>query len=52
MKLVMPWSDWFNKQAKRRRKVEPWVLAEVSLEEDYVFLVNTFGIQYNIQNKQ
>jgi len=34
MKLVMPWSGWFNKQAKKRRKVEPWVLADVSMEEE------------------
>ena len=34
MKLVMPWSNWFDKQAKRRRKVEPWVLADVTLEEE------------------
>ena len=34
MKLVMPWSNWFNKQAKKRRKVEPWVLADVTLEEE------------------
>ena len=34
MKLVMPWSNWFNKQAKKRRKVEPWVLAEGTLEEE------------------
>ena len=34
MKLVMPWSGWFNKQAKKRRKVEQWVLADVSLEEE------------------
>ena len=35
MKLEMPWSSWFNKQAKKRRKVEPWVLATISLEEDF-----------------
>ena len=34
MKLVMPWSNWINKQAKKRRKVEPWVLADVTLEEE------------------
>ena len=34
MKLVMPWSGWFNKQAKKRRKVEPWVMADVSMEEE------------------
>jgi len=35
MKLVMPWSGWFNKQAKKRRKVEPWVMADISLEEEF-----------------
>ena len=35
MKLEMPWSSWFNKQAKKRRKVEPWVLASISLEEEF-----------------
>ena len=34
MKLVMPWSNWFNKQAKKRLKVEQWVLADVSMEEE------------------
>ena len=34
MKLVMPWSNWFNKLAKKRRKVEQWVLADVSMEEE------------------
>ena len=31
----MPWSGWFNKQAKKRRKVEPWVMANISLEEEF-----------------
>ena len=31
MKLEMPWSSWFNKQAKKRRKIEAWVLASISL---------------------
>ena len=31
----MPWSGWFNKQAKKRRKVEPWVMATISLEEEF-----------------
>tara|TARA_B100000900_G_scaffold367568_1_gene344156 strand:- start:1 stop:324 length:324 start_codon:yes stop_codon:yes gene_type:complete len=35
MKLEMPWSGWFNKQAKKRRKIEPWVLAKVSIEEEF-----------------
>ena len=35
MKLEMPWSGGFNKQAKKRRKVEPWVLASISLEEEF-----------------
>ena len=30
----MPWSDWFTKQAKKRKKVEKWVMADVSLEEE------------------
>ena len=34
MKIEMPWSGWFNKQAKKRRKVEQWVLADVSMEEE------------------
>jgi len=35
MKLEMPWSGWFNEQAKKRRKVEPWVIAQVNLEEEF-----------------
>tara|TARA_X000000368_G_C23001426_1_gene699119 strand:- start:45 stop:353 length:309 start_codon:yes stop_codon:yes gene_type:complete len=35
MKLEMPWSGWFNEQAKKRRKVEPWTLAKVNLEEEF-----------------
>ena len=35
MKLEMPWSGWFNQQAKKRRKVEPWVMAKISLEEEF-----------------
>ena len=35
MKLEMPWSGWFNEQAKKRRKVEPWVIAKVNLEEEF-----------------
>ena len=35
MKIEMPWSGWFNKQAKKRRKVEPWVLSTISLEEEF-----------------
>ena len=31
----MPWSAWFNEQAKKRRKVEPWVIAQVTLEEEF-----------------
>ena len=31
----MPWSGWFNNQAKKRKKVEPWVLADVSYEEEF-----------------
>ena len=35
MKLEMPWSGWFNQQAKKRRKIEPWVMAKVNLEEEF-----------------
>jgi len=35
MKLEMPWSGWFNQQAKKRRTVEPWVMAKVNLEEEF-----------------
>tara|TARA_B100000214_G_C23791470_1_gene546098 strand:- start:58 stop:360 length:303 start_codon:yes stop_codon:yes gene_type:complete len=35
MKIEMPWSGWFNEQAKKRRKVDPWVLATISLEEEF-----------------
>ena len=35
MKLEMPWSGWFNEQAKKRRKVEPWALAKINLEEEF-----------------
>ena len=35
MKLQMPWSGWFNNQAKKRKKVEPWVLADVTYEEEF-----------------
>ena len=35
MKLEMPWSGWVNEQAKKRRKVEPWVIAKVNLEEEF-----------------
>ena len=31
----MPWSGWFNNQAKKRKKVEPWVLADVTYEEEF-----------------
>ena len=30
----MPWSGWFSNQAKKRKKVEPWVMADVSYEEE------------------
>ena len=35
MRLQMPWSGWFNNQAKKRKKVEPWVLADVTYEEEF-----------------
>ena len=31
----MPWSGWFNNQAKKRKKVEPWVMADVTYEEEF-----------------
>tara|TARA_Y100000114_G_scaffold110283_1_gene103884 strand:+ start:73 stop:405 length:333 start_codon:yes stop_codon:yes gene_type:complete len=34
MRLQMPWSGWFTNQAKKRKKVEPWVMADVSYEEE------------------
>ena len=30
----MPWSGWFNSQAKKRKKIEPWVMADVTMEEE------------------
>ena len=30
----MPWSGWFSNQAKKRKKVEPWVMADVTYEEE------------------
>ena len=35
MRLQMPWSGWFNNQAKTRKKVEPWVMADVTYEEEF-----------------
>ena len=34
MDIVMPWSDWFTKQAQKRKKIEKWVMADVTLEEE------------------
>ena len=31
----MPWSGWFNNQAKKRKKIEPWVMADVTYEEEF-----------------
>jgi len=31
----MPWSGWFNNQAKKRKKVDPWVMADVTYEEEF-----------------
>ena len=31
----MPWSGWFNNQAKKRKKVEPWVMADVTYEDEF-----------------
>ena len=30
----MPWSGWFNSQAKKRKKIEPWVMADGTMEEE------------------
>ena len=35
MRLQMPWSGWFNNQAKKRKKIEPWVMADVTYEEEF-----------------
>tara|TARA_R100000700_G_scaffold25080_1_gene31870 strand:+ start:294 stop:566 length:273 start_codon:yes stop_codon:yes gene_type:complete len=40
----MPWSDWFTKQAKKRKKVEKWIMADVSLEEELKVEVFLRGI--------
>ena len=34
MDIVMPWSNWFTKQAQKRKKIEKWVMADVTLEEE------------------
>ena len=34
MDILMPWSDWFTKQAQKRKKIEKWVMADVTLEEE------------------
>ena len=34
MEIVMPWSDWFVRQAKKNKKVAKWAMADVSLEEE------------------
>ena len=34
MTLRMPWSDWFVSEAKRRKKVQPWIMADIDLEEE------------------
>ena len=35
MRLQMPWYGRFNNQAKKRKKVEPWVMADVTYEEEF-----------------
>ena len=35
MRLQMPGSGWFNNQAKKRKKIEPWVMADVTYEEEF-----------------
>tara|TARA_B100000674_G_C37066780_1_gene569754 strand:- start:162 stop:446 length:285 start_codon:yes stop_codon:yes gene_type:complete len=44
MDILMPWSDWFTKQAKKRKKVEKWIMADVSLEEELKVEVFLRGI--------
>ena len=34
MTLKMPWSDWFVSEAKRRKTIQPWIMADVELEEE------------------
>ena len=34
MSVQMPWSGWFNSQAKKRKKIEPWIMADMSMEEE------------------
>tara|TARA_R100000231_G_scaffold136290_1_gene111426 strand:+ start:460 stop:744 length:285 start_codon:yes stop_codon:yes gene_type:complete len=34
MEIVMPWSDWFVKEARKRKKIHKWTMADVSLEEE------------------
>ena len=47
MRLQMPWSGWFNNQAKKRKKVEPWVMADVTYEEEFhIELVLRIVINY------
>ena len=30
----MPWSGWFINQSKKRKKIEPWIMADVTYEEE------------------
>ena len=34
MKIKLPWSDWLVDQGKKRKKIESWQIAHVSLEEE------------------
>ena len=34
MTLKMPWSDWFVSEAKRRKTIQPWIMADIELEEE------------------
>ena len=34
MKIKLPWSDWLVDQGKKRKKIEAWQIAHVSLEEE------------------
>ena len=44
----MPWSGWFSNQAKKRKKVEPWVMADVTYEEElHIEIVLRSIVNYN-----
>ena len=35
MELNLPWSDWFVTQGKKRKKVDPWMMVDISMEEQF-----------------